>query len=297
MVSSALLLFPDFAMIALGLLLRRLSTFEDSFWSGLEKLVYFVLFPCLLFNSIVATRFDFAAAGSMLLAALAAIAAGALLGGFGRWWARDERVWASAFQCAFRFNSYIALAIAGRLAGQTGVATMAILIGVGVPVCNAMAVTALARHSEHGLLRELSRNPLLIATSSALLLNVAGIGLPEVLSASLKRAGDASIALGLIAVGAGLQLSAFGGSRRLVAWITAVKLLALPAIALGVGLALGLAGLQLQIAVLSAAMPTASSAYILAQRMGGDGRVVALLISIGTLLSAITVPAWLAIVS
>ncbi|CAN5115343.1 AEC family transporter [soil metagenome] len=297
MASSALLLFPDFAMIALGLLLRRLPMFEDAFWSGLEKLVYFVLFPCLLFNSIVATRFDFAAAGSMLLAALAALAAGALLGGVGRLWARDERSWASAFQCAFRFNSYIALAIAGRLGGQTGVATMAILIGIGVPVANAMAVTALARHSELGLVRELTRNPLLIATSSALLFNVAGLGLPDVVAATFKRAGDASIALGLIAVGAGLQLSAWQGSRLFVAWITAVKLLAVPAVALGVGLMLGLGSLQLQMAVLFAAMPTASSAYILAQRMCGDGRIVALLISAGTLLSALSLPVWLAIVS
>ena len=77
-------------------------------------------------------------------------------------------------------------------------------------------------------------------------------------------------------------------------WLVGVKLLALPLIALSVGGLLGLNDLNYQVVVLFDAMPTASSAYILAMRMGGDGRSVACLISATTLGSMLTLPLWAA---
>jgi predicted permease len=297
MLNTLLLLVPDFSLIALGTLLMRWGKFEKGFWHGVERLVYFILFPALLFNSVAGARLDFSATAAMVMTGLAAIAVGAL-GGIGGYWCTDDsRTSSSAHQCAFRFNSYIALALAARLAGEHGIALMAILVGVGVPLCNALAVLALARHSSHGVAKELMRNPLLMATTAGLLFNLAGLTLPGVVAATLSRAGAASIAMGLIAVGAGLKLSGMAGTRVLLAWITTVKLVLVPLGAWLTARAFGLVGLQLQIVVLFAALPTASSAYILAQRMGGNGPAVALLISFGTLVSAATIPLWLALVS
>lgn len=294
---AALLLVPDFALIAIGALLMRYGRFDTGFWIGVERLVYFVLFPALLFHSIVRTPFDFSKTAALAETGLAAIAAGALLGWLARPFVRDARIWSSAVQCGFRFNSYIALALAGRLGGEAGIALMAILIGVGVPLCNALAVYALSRHSPHGLTRELARNPLLIATVVGLACNMAGLGLPAPVAATLARLGAASIALGLIAVGAGLRLAGMRDAPILVGYLTFVKLIAVPATALGAGLALELGPQQLQVVVLFAALPTASSAYILAQRMGGNGTIVAVLISLGTVASAVSVPAWISVVA
>ena len=105
--------------------------------------------------------------------------------------------------------------------------------------------------------------------------------------------GSASIALGLIMVGAGLKLSALSQARGISTYFIAVKLLALPAIALSLGRWFELPPLQLQIAVMFCALPTASSAYVLAARMGGNAPLVAFLISAGTLLSIVTLPVWL----
>ncbi|MPN10691.1 hypothetical protein SDC9_157988 [bioreactor metagenome] len=91
-----------------------------------------------------------------------------------------------------------------------------------------------------------------------------------------------------------MRLDGTAGLRLLSGWLLAVKLLALPLIAIAVGRAVGLSGLNFQIAVLFAAMPTASSAYILAMRMGGDGRSVAWLISASTLLAMLSLPLWAA---
>ena len=73
-----------------------------------------------------------------------------------------------------------------------------------------------------------------------------------------------------------------------------VKLLLMPCVAALVGRHLGLSSQYYQVVVLFAALPTASSAYILTTRMGGDGRSVAWLISASTLASMLTLTAWVA---
>jgi predicted permease len=114
------------------------------------------------------------------------------------------------------------------------------------------------------------------------------------LQAFLGRLADASIALGLIAVGAALRLHEGSGMRGLSLWLLGVKLLLVPLVAVQAAHWFGLSGLNFQIVVIFAAMPTASSAYILAMRMGGDGRSVAWLISATTLASMLTLPLWAA---
>jgi predicted permease len=294
--SVVAILFPDFALIFLGFLLFRLTDWGAPFWSGLERLIYYILFPALLFYSTARTPFDFDSTGRMLQVALAATAAGVALG----WFAKPllpsaPMLFESGVQTAFRFNSYIGLAIASRLAGEQGTTLMALLIGFAVPLCNMAAVHALA-HKSGGLLRELAKNPLLAATVCGLAFNLLGGHLPDIIGATLSRMGNASIALGLIAVGAGLKLSGLGQGKGLAAYFSGIKLFAVPAIAYGLGRWAGLPALQLQMAVAFCALPTASSAYVLATRMGGNGPFVAFLISSGTMLSALTLPFWLGLV-
>lgn len=293
--NTALLLLPDFSLILLGAAIRRWMHLGDHFWNGVEKLVYFILFPALLINAIIKTRLDLGAALPLLATALAAMAGGMLLGIVPRLFSRlPAMTYASMFQCAYRFNSYIALAVAGMLFGSPGIATMGLIVGAAVPFANLVSVWMLARHGDAGLWREVARNPLIWGTLTGFLLNLAGFAPPAPLQAFLGRLADASIALGLITVGAALRLESTPGVRGFSMWLVMVKLLALPLVALGVGALLGLAGLNYQVVVLFAALPTASSAYILAMRMGGDGRSVAWLISVTTLGSMLTLPLWAA---
>lgn len=291
--SIVTILVPDFTLILLGFLLVRMAAWSPAFWTGLEKLVYYVLFPALLFYATSRTVLDFATTGKLLQVALTTVCIGIGLG----WLAKPlfkpgPMIFESGVQTAFRFNSYIALAVASRLGGEQATSMMALIIGFAVPICNAAAVHALV-HKSGGLGRELVRNPLLMATIGGVLFNLSGLGLPEVVGATLSRLSNASIALGLISVGAGLQLSGLHESKGISAYFIAVKLLVLPAIALGLGAWVGLPLLQLQIVVMFCALPTASSAYVLAARMGGNGPFVAFLISVGTLVSIVTLPLWL----
>jgi predicted permease len=291
--SIAATLLPDFSLILLGVILMRITRWGNEFWAGLEKMVYFVLFPALLFYSTARTPLDFSVTGKLIQAALLVVTSGILLG----WLAKPlfpvgPMSFESAVQTAFRFNSYMALAIAFRLGGDSGASMMALIMGFAVPVCNMAAVHALV-HKSGGLIRELAKNPLLLATGSGVLFNLAGLHLPEVLGVVLSRMGNASIALGLIMVGAGLRLSGLAEGKGMSAYLIAVKLLALPALALLMGGWYGLPPLQLQILVTFAALPTASSAYVLATRMGGNGPLVAVSITAGTLVSIGTLPVWL----
>jgi malonate transporter and related proteins len=290
------ILLPDFSLILFGVLLIRITNWGREFWTGLEKLIYYVLFPALLFYSTSRAPLDFATTGRVLQVALAATIGGVLLG----WLAKPlfkpgPMIFESGVQTAFRFNSYIALAAASRLDSGQAVSTMALIIGFAVPLTNMASVHALVKQNG-SLLRELLKNPLLLATLAGVGFNLLGWHLPEVASVILSRLGNASLALGLMAVGAGLRLTGLHASKGIAAYFMFVKLLAVPAIAYALGCWLELPHAQLQLAVLFAALPTASSAYVLAVRMGGNGPLVAFLISAGTLVSMATLPLWLALV-
>lgn len=305
MFASALALLPDFALILLGSGLRRVLHLGDHFWSGLEKLIYFVLFPALLFNGLIRTHIDWSAAGPLLLVALGTMLTGMVLGVGARLFRITPMSFASQYQCAFRFNSYIGLAVAGKLYGVQGIAAMAIVVGMMVPPANLAAVWMLARHGEANVWRELVKNPLILATVAGILANLAGVQPPDLLLQLLARLADAAIALGLLAVGAGLRMAPqkvgagdtakLRGAHGAAAYLLLVKLVALPAATLVLIRWAGLSGVYADVALVFSALPTASSAYILAQRMGGDGARVAWLISVSTLLGMLSLPLWLSI--
>jgi len=291
---TLLLLLPDLALIATGALLVRVARWGDGFWVGLERLVYHLLFPALLFSAIVRHRIDFAEAAPFAGAVLAVLLSGVTLGRLGgRLHPVPPVRFASAVQCAFRFNSYLALALSQRLGGDAGIALCAVVVAVAVPLGNVAAVWHLARHGGGKLLRELMGNPLILATLAGLATNALGLEPPEPVTAYLSRLGPAAIALALIAVGAGLQAGGGRGDARFAAHVVVVKLAAMPAVALGLALGLALEPLAAQVLVLFAAVPSAPASYVLATRMGGDGPYVARLITVSTLCSALSLPFWL----
>jgi len=291
--SVALLVLPDFLLVALGWLLYRHLRYTREFFAGVEKLVYYVLLPALLIRSILRTPLTFTAASELLAATALVMAAGLALAWAARFVLKSDAVTlASGSQCAYRFNTYLGLALAASLAGPSGQAVMAVLLGFGVPLGNVAAVCALARQRGKVFV-ELARNPLLVSTLAALAGNFAGLTLPVPVDIVLERLGSAALALGILCVGAGLIWTGGRRAAPLMTWLLAVKLLALPPLALLVGHVLSLDALARDMLFLFATLPTASSAYILTVRMGGDAHAVAQLISLGTVLSAVTIPLWL----
>lgn len=289
------LLFPDFCLIACGFLICRYTALNRPVWDQVEKLVYFFLFPVLLFHSIVKSPLQLQAAsglvaGGLMLAATAiglsyALPHLPLLGGH-----IDRRAHAAAAQVGFRFNSFIGLALAERLAGAQGLLLIAVLIGICVPVFNTAAVWPMARQSQRHFGRELLSNPLILATGSALVANLLGFRMPVWLEPAVGRIGAASLALGLMAAGAGMQLAALARAKLLGLSLIGIKHLLLPLIAFGLARALKLEPTQALVLLAFSALPTASSAYVLAARMGYDGAMVAALVTTSTVMGLLSLP-------
>jgi hypothetical protein len=159
-----------------------------------------------------------------------------------------------------------------------------------VPLFNTAAVWPMARHAQRGFVRELVRNPLIIATATGLAANLLGFSMPVWLEPAVTRIGAASLALGLMAAGAGMQFGMLASGKVLAVAVLGIKHIAMPVVALGCALLFRLDAVQTTVLLAFSALPTASSCYVLAARMGYNGAYVAGLVTLSTLLGIVSLP-------
>ena len=290
-------LVPTMGVILVGRLFReRLSV--DA-WRGIDRLNFELLFPCLIFAA-AASRpisLDDAAvigAGVWLILTLG-LSLGWLLRRFGPEKFLD---FAGAWQTAWRFNTAIAFVAASAVGDAATL--MSVAVGFAVPLANVFAIAALSRGSglgPTGIIGRIGRNPFFIASVAGMCIGATGISLPGVIQRGIDYLAGAAIPIALMAVGATMDWSALLRLNRFTGGITAIKLLALPALTfLGVTLA-GLPAAQAHVLVVFSALPTASAAHVLASVYGAERRLPATLIAQSTLLSAVTLPLWIYFIS
>jgi malonate transporter len=304
MFDVVLSLIPVFSLIALGGVLRRLKLLGDDGWAALERLTYFVLFPPMMFMSIVEGSFAGADAlmlGQALAGAVLTMAALMLLAR--PVLAQEGPQFSSVFQAGIRWNGYVALGVIAGLHGEMGIGLAAVGFAVLVPINNVLSVVVLSRYagskpaSVATVARSIATNPLIISTVLAIILVQAGLRVSEPVAQTLNLLGDATISLGLICVGAALDLGAMRASKWPLAAGTALRLAVMPAITFGLCNALGMSGMAMQVAIICVAAPVATSSYILARQLGGDSRLMANIVTATTLLSLLTIPITLWLVS
>lgn len=295
---------PLFLLILLGAALGWRNYPGGDFWPRAERLIYYLLFPALLVSTLATanvaevpvTQLTIATIGPLLIFA-------AIL-----WSARgrlklSEPAFTSVFQGGLRFNTYVAIAGAAALHGEAGTTAAAVAIALMVPTVNVLCVLCfiaagtLGRAGLWHSLRELFRNPLILACLIGIALNLSGIGLPGWSESTLKLVARAALPLGLIAVGVALRPAALVRSGRAFWASTAVKLALLPALTLVVAWIIGLDPVTRDVALLFTAVPTSTSAYVLARQLGGDSELMAALITGQTLLAMLTLPLWLGLFS
>lgn len=289
------LLLPDFGLILCGHLVCRYTALNRTVWEQVDALVYYFLFPVLLFHSIVRSPLHLGATAGLIAGGLALGVTGIILVHTLPWlpWVGrhiDASEHAAAAQVAFRFNSYIGLALAERIAGAQGLMLLAVLMGVCVPLFNISAVWPMARRTRRGFLRELARNPLIIGTLSGLVANLLGLSIPVWMEPTVTRMGAAALALGLMAAGASLQFHRLAHAKVLAVSILSIRHFLLPLVAWGLARALQLAPAQATVLLAFSALPSSPSCYVLAARMGYDGAYVAGLVTLSTLLGMASLP-------
>ena len=289
-------LVPVILLVALGQFLARRGLVAPEAFRALDRLSFLVLLPALIIRALANAEFD--GAPWVMLGAL--IAAQGVMGAFGltaRFWpGMTQPAIGTIIQSNVRWNTIIGLSLGGLLFGDEGLALVSLAAAAMIPVANVISVYALVSHAERPPgdrprpLLALTRNPLIYACLIGIALASFQWRLPVIADESLKMLANAAIALGLISAGAGVDLGALQRAGLRTSTWSLVRLLGLPAVTLAIGLAIGLSGLPLAIALICAATPTAPNAYVLARELGGEPALAANLIAAQTLLAALTLP-------
>lgn len=299
---SISLIISDFAIILLGLVLSRKGGFTKAFWDGAEKLVFNFLLAPFLFVSVAQSQLAVGESVRFLLTGICAMLLGVAASFAVRYFIKADAVThASVFQCGFRFNTYIGFAICTRFCGAEGPSLLAMLIAFWVPISNSIAVSDLVRavakrdnqsENRSQLLRTtvlgVARNPLIIATVLGLIFNYLGIELIQPVKDFLSHLGSASLAMGLLCIGAGLQFSNLAKHFKLIAASCLVRLAVVPLMAWIVIQLTGLSGNAAAVVLVFASLPTAQSCYVMTANMHGNASIVAAVTTLQTLLSMLT---------
>ncbi|MGE0036871.1 MAG: AEC family transporter, partial [Xanthobacteraceae bacterium] len=109
--------------------------------------------------------------------------------------------------------------------------------------------------------------------------------------------GRASLACGLLSVGAGLQIAGLIRPSPAILLATALKLVLMPALAISLGLLFGVTGASLGVVACCSAVPAPPGSYVMARQMGGDAVLLAQILTVQTLLAIVTMPIAIAIAS
>ena len=297
MITTLLALVPIMFLIAMGYILRVRNFIDAQFLLPCEKLNYFCFFPALMFLQVSTaslTEFPVKPIAWSLLGAVA-------LGAFSLWaWRglsqQSGPVFSSVIQGALRPNTYIGVAAAAATYGSTGLTVTSISIAVAIPLLNVASIIVLMYYGQGNrpawpqIAKALIKNPVIISVVAGLLFNSSHLILPRLINDILHILGSASLPLGLLAVGAGLDLRAARTSHGAILQSTFVKLLFVPVVTLLIGWWSGINGPVLATVVLFNALPCTPSAYIMSKLLGGDYRLSAGIISIQTVLAAVTIP-------
>ncbi|MEN3351537.1 MAG: malonate transporter [Bradyrhizobium sp.] len=299
-------LLPVFLLIVLGVVLRRTLMRLDTQWHGLEQLTYYVLFPVLLVQTLVKadlTTVPIAGVGGALL--LAALVMSLLCLALRAPLARagvDGPAFTSIFQGATRWQTYVALSVSGNLYGKLGLALASVAMVAIIPLVNVFSVAVLARYassekrSAGAIVMTVVKNPLIWACVIGLAVNMMHIRLPKLWHDVADALGGSSLAIGLLVTGAGLQLKGIFRPSLAASVALVLKLVLMPVLTVGLAVWFGITGANLAIVVACAAVPTSPSAYVLARQMGGDAPLLAQIITLQTILAAITMPIAIAVV-
>lgn len=292
-------ILPIFLLVILGVVLKRTPLIRSDFWSGLEQFGYYVLFPALLFQTLSTTDFSAMDSGGVGLVSLLAV--GIMTGLVLALWPLLRRsgmggpAYTSVFQTSTRWNGFMALAIAEKLTGQTGLAVIAVIMASIIVPLNLINVGVLVWFSgeSRGLKSFIIRiitNPIIIGAALGVAVNLLGVSVYPPLMTTVDLVASASLGLGLITVGAGLKIADALKPQPSILLTAVLKLIVFPIVAVGLALAFGLSGEIVVMIALGAAVPTAMNGYVLAKQIGGDADLYAAAATVQTVVAFFTIP-------
>ena len=301
MLSITATIVPVFVLILIGFAFKRLGFPGEGFWRPAERMAYYVFLPSLIVRNLATadlTVLPVARAGFTIASIALAMTVIALL-------VRpiiriDGPGFTSVLQGTIRLNSFVGVAVADGLYGAPGLVVAAFFIAVMMPIVNIISIGALAAFTKTGkaeyagVPKQIIQNPIIIACAIGWIWNGLGVPMPDTLDTMLYFLDRATLPVALLCVGAGLIIN-LGRARAVsIGATTCLKLIVMPFVAIGIAHLMGITGVPFAVIVLFAATPASAAAYVLANELGGDAPLMAGILTIETVVAAVTLPPILA---
>ena len=287
---------PVFAMVFIGLGLKRARWIDPGFVSTASQLVFKATLPTLVFLSIIRADLEASLDPALLgFYALATLASVLLCWGWARLRVpyRERGVY---IQGAFRGNcGIVGLALAAGMYGDFGLSTGSLLLGVVILTYNACSVIVLVAYQPdqradwRSMLRQIATNPLILAVAAAVPVAASGWSLPGWLATSGDYFASLTLPLALICIGATLSFGEVRHSGRLAFGASLLKMVILPALCTGTAWLVGFEGPALGVMFLFFASPTAAAAFVMAKAMGANAVLTANIVALTTLMASLTI--------
>ena len=298
---------PLCLIVVLGYALQRYQLVTPEVVRQVNRLVYYVIIPAMLFRKISEVDFFAVFHPLSVITTLVPLVLILPMGYVVAWLINLERHRLGTFlQCAFHGNlGYIGLAVAFYFIGDAGLVRASILSGFLMLLQNLLAVGVLAifhnrpeqRIALTYLVRKIVLHPVILSAGAGMVFAMLGIGLPVFMARSLKILSDAALPLALVVIGASLRFDKEAVEYKALVLTGLLKLGVLPALGLGLFALVGLSSSQYIPGLILLAAPTATLAYPMAAEMGGDRNLATQSISLSTLLSAFSYLVWLGLLT
>ena len=303
MITTLNAIAPIFLIILIGYLLFRTAIVGEQVWSAIEHICFYLLLPFLIIRTLSRANLGDVPLVDFMTVLVVAIFGMSILLILAYSLVRGRYPtsgpsFTSLFQGATRFHGFVALAIIGPLFGDEGVTLAAIALAIMVPLLNTTSVIVLSVYG-HGsnnidlqqILKQIAKNPLIIACAVGLLLNWSGI--PDIAFSAVEIIGNGGLGLALLAVGAGMRPGHAANNKLLVFIGVFIRLIGMPAIIITMAWLVGLEGLPRTIAIIAGAVPTAASSYVMARKMGGNAELMSNIVTFQIIASFVTLPSFI----
>lgn len=298
-------LFPVFALIFFGSLLKRWRLTNDVFLRTSDRLVYYIFFPLLLFWKIGGASSALLGNSGLYKAVICAVLAVYVLSTAFIVLCRVPDYKAGSFsQSCYRFNSYIGVAIVLTTLGEEGIKYFGILIGMIIPIINVLCVSTLIWFSGikvplaeriRQTFKGLITNPLIVACICGILYANWVRAFPPFIDGTLQLCSFVALPMAMLSIGGALSLDGIRDHFKLSLIASTFKLLILPAAGLLFLTAFGVSGIALKVGLIYFTLPTSPALYILSSQLNSDTKLASAAIALSTLLSFISLSAALLI--
>lgn len=293
---------PVFLLMVLGLALRKIGWIDEAFASKMNKFVFRVPLPVLLFQDLATVDFYEMWDGRFVLFCFAVTFLGIVIAGLLSLLLKNRRIQGEFIQASYRSSAaLLGIAFIQNIYGSAGIAPL-MIIG-SVPLYNIMAVTVLSFFSperkklDAGTVKKtwkgIVTNPIIIGILIGMLWSLLRLPLPEIAAKTVSSIGAIATPLGLMAMGASFDFRKALGQKGPALAASFLKLIGFCAVFLPIAAAMGFRQEKLVAILIMLGSATTVSCYVMAKNMGHEGTLTSSAVMLTTLGSAFTVTAWL----